>query len=135
MDQDLLKSIRRHEGWRDKAYQDSEGIWTIGYGTNLQELQINKALGERWLVDKVVEAHEAAERFPEYECLDTVARRNVFIEMIYNMGPSRVAGFKNMLQAIREGDWARAAEEMLDSRWADQVGVRATRLADSMLTG
>lgn len=135
MDQRLLASIRRHEGWRDKAYQDSEGIWTIGYGTNLQELQIDKPLGERWLVDKVSEAYEHAQHFPEYESLDTVARRNVFIEMIYNMGPSRVAGFKNMLAAIRESDWTGAAAAMLDSRWARQVGIRANRLADLMLSG
>jgi len=135
MDPRLLKSLERHEGYRDKAYQDSEGIWTIGYGTNLQELRIDEFLARKWLLETTEEATSAARRFPEYQKLDTDARRNVFIEMVFNMGPSRVAGFRNMLGAIRECDWARAATEMLDSRWARQVGVRATRLSALMENG
>ncbi len=62
-----MDSIRQHEGWRNKAYQDSEGIWTIGYGTNLQELKIDKGLGEGWLHEQVNIAIAAANRFSEYE--------------------------------------------------------------------
>lgn len=134
-DQHLLESIRRHEGYRDKAYQDTEGVWTIGYGTNLQELRIGKDLANRWMLESVTEAYEAAKRFPEFSLLDTVARRNVFVEMIYNMGPGRVAGFRNMLGAIRDQRWGEVSEEMLDSKWARQVGIRATRLAEVMLHG
>jgi lysozyme len=130
----LLESIRKHEGWRNKAYQDSEGIWTIGYGTNLQELVIDKGLGEGWLHQQVNEAIAAANRFPEYELLNDT-RQDVFVEMVYNMGPSRVAGFRKMLQAIREGDWEEAAIQMLDSKWARQVGRRARTLAELMEAG
>ena len=134
-DQNLIASIKRHEGYRDRAYQDTEGIWTIGYGTNLQELQIDQFLANKWLLSAVDDAYNYARTFPEFEELDTVARRNVFIEMVYNMGPSRVAGFRNMLAAIREHDWETAAEEMLDSKWARQVKGRAVRLAELMRTG
>jgi lysozyme len=130
----LINSIRHHEGWRDKAYQDSEDIWTIGYGTNLQELKIDKQLGEAWLEASVKQARKAAERFPEYVML-TPVRKDVLVEMIYNMGPRRVAGFRMMLQAIREGDWEEAAIQMLDSKWARQVGRRARRLAEQMESG
>ena len=133
-DKKLMDSLRKHEGYRDKAYQDSEGIWTIGYGTNLQELRIDEELAERWLRDMVTDSYMYAERFPEYELLSG-PRKAVFIEMIYNMGPSRVAGFKNMLRAIRDGDWEEAAMEMLDSKWARQVGRRARRLAEQMESG
>ena len=135
LDQKLIDSTIRHEGWRDKAYQDTEGVWTIGYGTNLQELQIDEFLGRRWLIEKLEEAEKAAQRFPEWAQLDTQARRNVFVEMIYNMGPRRVAGFRNTLAAIREQDWPRVKKEMLDSKWARQVGVRADRLAALMEQG
>ena len=131
----LLESIKRHEGWRDKAYQDTEGIWTIGYGRNLQELTIDTCLGTRWLKEDIRTATDAAEKFPEWECLNTDPRQDVFIEMVFNMGPSRVAGFRNMLAAFRDEDWARASREMLDSKWARQVGVRAGRLAKIMLDG
>ena len=131
----LTRSIEGHEGYRDKAYQDTEGVWTIGYGTNLQTLQIDEATGRRWLIDHIDDAIRAAKRFPEYRDLDTKARREVFVEMVYNMGPSRVAGFKNMLSAIRRNDWADAAEEMLDSKWARQVGRRARTLSELMRNG
>jgi lysozyme len=135
IDERLIESIKRHEGWRNKAYQDSLGVWTIGYGTNLQELIITEEQGERWLIEHLEDFLAAAKRFPEWEYLDTKARRNVFVEMIYNMGPSRVAGFKNMLGAFREQDWELAAKEMLTSRWAEQVGTRAERLAALMRQG
>jgi len=131
----LIESVKRHEGWRSKAYQDTEGVWTVGYGRNLQELEISLELGTSWLRDDLRASEDYAESFPEFEFLDRDARQDVFIEMIFNMGPSRVAGFKNMLAAIREQDWEEAAKEMLDSKWARQVGVRAKRLAERMRTG
>lgn len=130
----LAESIRQHEGWRDKAYQDSEGVWTIGYGTNLQELKIDKQQGEQWLELQIQEATLGAGRFPEFALLNAV-REDVFIEMVYNMGPKRVAGFRKMLAAIRDGEWEEAAIEMLDSKWARQVGRRAWSLAKLMETG
>ena len=39
-----------------------------------------------------------------------------------------------MIAAIKAGDWDRAAIEALDSRWAAQVGDRATEIA-AMLRG
>lgn len=135
IDQRLVESIEKHEGYRAEAYQDSEGIWTIGYGTNLQELTIDEGLARRWLLEAIDDARIHATRFPEWGKLDTPARRNVFIEMIYNMGPSRVSGFRNMLAAIREQDWNEASIEMLDSKWARQVGQRARTLAALMSKG
>ena len=131
----LVESIRTHEGWRNKAYQDSEDIWTIGYGRNLQELEITKELGEAWLAIDIAQATEAARRFPEFKLLHG-ARQDVFIEMVFNMGPSRVAGFRLMLAAIRDGDFEEAAIQMLDSKWARQVGKnRSHRLAKQMESG
>ena len=130
----LTDSIRRHEGWRDKAYQDSEDIWTIGYGRNLKELQIDKALGEQWLEEDINQAKVEAAKLSEFHLLEG-ARRDVLIEMVYNMGPSRTASFKKMLLAIRDGDWKEAAVQMLDSKWASQVGQRARTLAKQMETG
>ena len=45
-EQRLVASLEKHEGYRDKAYQDTEGVWTIGYGTNLQELRIDESIEE-----------------------------------------------------------------------------------------
>lgn len=135
MNRELIESVIKHEGYRDRAYQDSEGIWTIGYGTNLQELQIDQTLARKWMIDYLRDCEVYARRFPEFYVLDTEARRDVLIEMIYNMGPSRVAGFRNMLAAIRERNWEEAAAQMLDSKWHRQVGQRARTLADVMRKG
>ena len=54
--------------------------------------------------------------------------------MAFNMGQPRLAKFKRMIAAIKAGDWDRAAIEALDSRWAAQVGDRATEIA-AMLRG
>jgi lysozyme len=132
---DLIASVRKHEGLRLKAYQDSEGIWTIGYGRNMQEMTIGLATAERWLAEDLRAADLEAQSFPEWMYLDTQARRDVLVEMVFNMGAPRVKGFKRMLEAIRASKWALAAQEMLDSQWAEQVGRRAYRLSDVMKRG
>ena len=63
------------------------------------------------------------------------ARRGVLIEMAYQMGLAGLLGFKRFLAAAREGRWADAAREMLDSRWARQTPERAERLAEIMEEG
>jgi lysozyme len=51
--------------------------------------------------------------------------------MYFNLG-NRLFGFKKTLKYIDEGNYAQAAEEMLDSKWAGQVGERAQRLSRMM---
>ena len=62
-------------------------------------------------------------------------RRRVIVEMIFNLGLGGVLGFKRMWGAIMAGDFKRAADEMIDSEWARQVGARAGLLADEMENG
>ena len=49
--------------------------------------------------------------------------------MVFQMGRPRVSKFKKTLKAINEGDFTTAADEMLDSRWADQTFERALVLS------
>jgi len=62
-------------------------------------------------------------------------RREVLINMRFNLGMSRLMGFVKMWQAIDDENWEAASKEMLDSLWAKQVGSRATELAEQMRTG
>jgi lysozyme len=123
-----------HEGYRERAYQDSVGIWTIGYGTNLQTLQIDRDLAETWLLKKLDEAEKFANTLPEWAVLDG-PRRDVVVEMIYNLGPHGYSLFVNTRLAMQEGRYEDAARGMLASKWAKQVGLRAIRLAAQMRTG
>lgn len=131
----LLASLKQHEGRSLTAYQDSRGIWTIGYGRNLQNLKITPGQADAWLVEDLNTAAGEAAKFSEFSYLNTEARRNAFIEMVFNMGSTRVKGFAAMLKAIRMGWWNLVAEEALNSQWAKQVGERANQLAEMFRTG
>jgi lysozyme len=56
--------------------------------------------------------------------------QQVIVNMCFNMGAPRLSQFKKFIKAIQDEDWATASVEMLDSRWANQVGARADRLSD-----
>ncbi len=63
------------------------------------------------------------------------ARKSVLANMAFNLGRERLSGFKNMIQAVKDGRFADASLEMINSRWFQQVRNRASRLADRMRTG
>lgn len=131
----LRESVKLHEGFRAKAYKDTVGVWTVGYGTNLQTLEVSEALAAEWLDQRLDEARRYAETHaPEYAALSE-ARRDVVVEMIYNLGPAGYMGFVNTRKAMADGRFADAARGMLASKWARQVGRRAERLARQMETG
>ena len=125
--------IKKHEGWRSKPYNDTEGILTIGYGFNIAQ-GITREEGEALLDIRLKKVFTDAILLDEFAYLNEV-RQIVIIDMIYNMGLQGVKKFKKMRKAIKDGDWEKAADEMLDSRWAKQVGERATELAEIMKTG
>ena len=132
--QNLLASTKLHEGFRNRAYQDTVGVWTIGYGTNLQELVIDDELATKWLYDKLRQAEVSAGGYPWYAKLSQ-PRKDVIVEMIYNLGLPRFDKFAKLKTALAEQKFDVAAMEMLSSVWAEQVGVRALRLAGQMKTG
>ena len=60
-------------------------------------------------------------------------RQRILANMCFNLGYPRLSGFKRFLAALHTGQWETAAVEMMDSKWATQVGDRAKRLRDRML--
>lgn len=135
----LLNSIKLHEGFRKDAYQDTKGIWTIGYGTNLQVLSIDEQLAAKWLYAKIAEATAFVDKWHWDDKLDPM-RREVVVEMIYNLGPEfgDEDGFKDwpkFVGQVREGRYKDAADNMRATLWASQVGLRARRLAAQMEFG
>lgn len=135
---DLLREqIKRHEGYRDRVYLDSEGLPTVGYGHHLYVgSMICRDIAEKLLdIDLSETAAEFLKIHPDKTRPLNTARRRVICNMIFNMGLSRVLGFKRMWAAIQAEDWDGAAREMLDSKWAKQVGKRAEELAETMRKG
>jgi lysozyme len=79
---------------------------------------------------------EAKKVFPNIDGLPEEAQQ-VIVNMCFNMGAPRLSKFKKFIAGVNDGNWSTAAVEMMDSRWATQVGVRAERLRDRIkaLTG
>jgi len=84
--------------------------------------------------DVNIATDELVDTFDWYADLDDV-RQRVVVDMVFNLGMPRFKQFQNMIAAIEESDWSEAAAQMMDSRWAKQVGARAERLRDMMETG
>ena len=127
--------VKRHEGLRLHPYRDSVGKLTIGVGRNLDDVGISRDEAMTLLTNDIDAATNSLEQtFPWTLAIDEV-RMAVLINMTFNMGVGRLAGFKNFLAACQQGDWTTARAQMLDSVWAEQVGARAQRLALQIETG
>ena len=127
--------LEQHEGNRRYAYTDSVGKLTIGIGFNLDDVGLYPEESQWILRNRISKIDtKLINILPEYRGLNAV-RRIVLVDMMYNLGQRRFFGFKKMLAALQVRDYAEAAKEMLDSKWARQVGGRSTRLARIMETG
>jgi lysozyme len=124
-----------HEKERLKLYKCPAGYWTIGVGRNLEANGITEDESRYLLandIDRVYE--ELSMSLAWWHSLDDV-RALVLFDMCFNMGLPTLLTFKKFLKALRAGDYEKAALEMEDSEWYDQVGTRSKRLAKWMRTG
>lgn len=127
--------IRLHEGCRLYAYTCPSGKTTIGWGRNLDDQGVSRDEADLLLTHDIVRCEQALrEALPWTAQLDVV-RLAVLTDMVYNLGLAGLLRFKRTLASIEARDYPRAAGQMLDSRWAQQVGGRAKRLASMMATG
>jgi len=128
----LVNQLKRHEGFRPHVYLCTAGKQTVGYGRNLDDTGLSESEAAVLLVNDVNRAKQVLlSRVPVYAELSP-ARQNVLINMTVNMGVIRLLGFKQMLNALWAGNFEQAADEMLSSKWAKQVGGRADELAQQM---
>lgn len=120
------------------AYTDSLGYLTIGVGRLIDKRKGGKLSGDEILyllnndINEVEE--ELDKRLPWWKRMSE-ARQNVLANMRFNLGMQGLLGFKNTLKAMEDGRYDDAADGMLASKWASQVGDRAKRLADIMRKG
>lgn len=126
--------LRVHEGLRLTPYRCTAGKLTIGYGRNLDDVGISADEADYLLVADVARAYRAAAHLVANFAQLCTARQAVLVDMAFNLGAQGLAGFVRMRTAIEQQNFTRAAEEMLASRWAKQVGSRAVFLAEKMKT-
>lgn len=136
----LREQLKIDEGVKYEIYNDHLGYPTFGIGhlitewdeeygqpvgTPISEERVNAVFDN----DVATYVSEAKKVFPNLELLPAEAQE-VIVNMCFNMGAPRLSKFKKFIAAVNEADWTTAGVEMLDSRWAKQVGNRATRLKD-----
>jgi len=139
MNLEKLKSeIRRDEGLRLNAYQCPTGHWTIGYGHSLaahadSSTTISLHDAAALLDADIAEAVARAKAFVSEYVWDMLSdtRKRVLVNMAFNLG-NKLRGFKVLRGCVIASDWDGAADAMLDSLWARQVGARAIRLSKMM---
>ena len=134
-DRELEQQLIKHEDLRLKPYRCTAGKLTLGVGRNLDDSGITKAEAMMMLRNDLTRTRLGLEKvFPGFLGLSR-RRRMALIDMCFNLGLPRFLQFKKMLAAVVARDCSLAAEEMLSSAWAKQVGQRARTLATMMREG
>ena len=126
----LLERIKHHEGYRSKVYKCTEGYDTIGYGFAIKDLELEEDICEEILLRKLrTLGRSVMGRFPFFDALPPDCK-DVLMEMCFQLGVTGVSKFKKALKAMEDGDWEKAADEMLDSKWAKQTPNRAKEMSN-----
>ena len=125
-----------------EVYLDHLGLPTCGIGHLIVEgdEEFDRNVGEPVSEQRVAELFEQdiditldeCERlYRDFNQLPEEAQR-VIANMMFNMGRPRLSKFKGMKAGVDARDWNKAADEMVDSKWYQQVTNRAERLVQRM---
>lgn len=137
----LIEELRRDEGVRYSPYLDSVGVETVGVGHNLEAHPLDLTYP---LTDEQVDLILSADLVSVFHDLDgnigwwrtlSYKRQRILANMCFNLGIPKLLKFRRMLLAAEKGHFDQAACEMLNSKWARQVGERAERLSKMMAEG
>jgi lysozyme len=110
------------------------GYQTIGVGHNLDTKPISKRVSDLMLEDDIEDAIADCKRnISFFDSLDDDCQE-ALVNLCFNMGIAKLMQFKKTLAFLQDGNREKAANELLDSRYATQVGYRAIEVA-SMIKG
>jgi len=130
----LKAELTLDEGRRSRIYVDTVGKVSGGIGRNLTDKGFRDNEIDLMYQNDIAETEAWLDRnLPWWRSLDPV-RQRVMMNMAFNM-QGKLLTFVDTLAAMKRGDYAAAADGMLNSLWARQVGARATRLAAVMRSG
>lgn len=138
----LRKELAEDEGCKFEIYLDHLGLPTFGIGhlvvegdpehgqpvgTPVDEERVHQVFDS----DITSTLDECKVLYPDFDDLPEEAQL-IIANMMFNMGRPRLSKFKGMKAGVDARDWNRAADEMVDSRWYNQVTNRAERLVKRM---
>lgn len=125
------RRIASDEGCKLKPYKCPAGKLTLGWGRNIEERGISKEEADFMFKNDMKEVRASLRPYGWYNTL-SLSRQAVLENMVFNMGISRLLGFKKMIEALKNKDFNEAAEQIIDSNAAKQLQNRYQRLARSM---
>jgi lysozyme len=142
----LAELLEREESLRLLVYDDDSGKPlkpgmkvvghpTIGIGRCLDRKGITEAEARYLLENDVAEVQAQVAKALPWSTRLSEPRQVVLQAMAFQMGIASLLGFKGSLAAVQRGDYAAAAQGMLDSTWARQTPARAGRMAEMMRKG
>jgi lysozyme len=130
----LIQQLIIDEGMRLKPYKDSVGKLTIGIGRCIEDIGITESEAKTLLENDIARVCADLDRnIPEWRNWSD-RRQQAIANMTFNLGIGGVLKFKAMVANMKAGLWQLAALDALDSKWAQQVGDRAVRIA-AMIRG
>ena len=134
----LREEIAEDEGCKYEIYLDHLGLPTFGIGALIKEgdpecgLPVGTVIEQdrvqqRFALDIAVTIDDCKVLYPDFDDLPEECQ-HIIANMMFNMGLTRLSGFKKHNAALFAGDWKTAAVEGRDSKWYRQVTNRAERL-------
>jgi lysozyme len=131
----LRAQLTIDEGRKSRIYKDTVGKITGGVGRNLTDVPFSDDEIDLMLTNDINKVCVLLDdKLPWWRNLSD-RRQQVLANMAFNLGVNGLLGFKNTLSVMQAGQYDLAAEGMLTSKWASQVGNRAIRLAQMMKEG
>lgn len=145
----LKDRVARHEGKKLTPYRCTADKLTIGFGRNYEDNplpqdiadylakhgQITEEMAGRMLVEDLGKCVRQVDHdFPWTQDIESI-RREILVEMAFQLGIAGLHKFKNMLACLQAGDIDGATRNMLNSAWHRQTPSRAEELAALMLRG
>jgi lysozyme len=127
--------IKNDEGFMSNIYRDSRGYLTIGYGFNLESIEMPKEVADLWIKFILDSIEVKLSKLLNFWSDLNDVRKIVLINMAYNMGIDKLLKFNDMMKALGKKDYIQAEREMDDSLWNKEVPFRAARLRRMMLSG
>ena len=133
---EIAEALKLEEGYRAHCYICTAGKNSVGYGRNIDAdggIGISEDEATYLLRNDIDRTIEECRRWSWFDELDPV-RQSVVVQLCFQLGRPRLSQFKRMLSALSQQppDLIGAANELLDSRFANQVPARAARLAERL---
>ena len=133
--QKLKGLLTQHEPYSEFPHINLNGHLVIGFNRNLSERGVSIPEAFYCLDDDMLFFYGKLSHYLNFfKSLDE-NRQIALVDMCFDVGVQPFLNFTKMILALESHDFERAANELLDSKWAEKVGERATCLANIIRTG